>query len=603
MPPPSPCGSGISPPGAGRTRAAAVNEPASPVRSLARPEILTLKPVFSCRLAARAHPAARQRGALAAGRRHDARGPQPVSRAAAAGAGRSPRRALRRPCADAAGHPRQRRGHRRAVAHLSARGHGRDHAMHPDFRHVPGRRPHSRRGGHRGSPRPRPRLGAWTLRRLLAAWQPRVKLVYLCSPNNPTGNSLDRRALEAVCGALDGKAMVVIDEAYIEWSRAREPDAAGSSAFRRWRSCAPCPRPMPWPGRASARCSATRSMIELAKRVIPPYCLAQPTIEAALRALRPAEIAASRARLDGSARGARISGATARRPRPGSSGCGRATPISCSSTAATPSVSCAQHRRRHRSCATCAPIRRCPIPLRVSVGTRAQNDALLAESGGSMSGATILFLDRDGTLNEEPPDEQVDSLEKIRLMPGVIPAFWNCSGPDSRFVMVTNQDGLGTPQSAAGDSSISRTSSSSSCSPRRASSSKRCSSARTSSTRAAPAASPRIGMVEEFLVDASARQGPQLHDRGSRHGLEFAANLGIQGLQVLAHGGEEQTWARHRAAHSRRRRVGRASSARPRRPTSPSTSICRARDPAASTRASGSSTTCWNRSRNTAALR
>ncbi len=40
-----------------------------------------------------------------------------------------------------------------------------------------------------------------------------------------------------------------------------------------------------------------------------------------------------------------------------------------------------------------------------------------------MSGRRIVFLDRDGTLNEEPPDEQVDSLEKIRLMPGVIAAL------------------------------------------------------------------------------------------------------------------------------------------------------------------------------------
>ena len=38
-------------------------------------------------------------------------------------------------------------------------------------------------------------------------------------------------------------------------------------------------------------------MIELAKRVIPPYCLAQPTIEAALQALDPAQIEASRARI------------------------------------------------------------------------------------------------------------------------------------------------------------------------------------------------------------------------------------------------------------------------------------------------------------------
>src|SRR5258708_9522143 len=54
---------------------------------------------------------------------------------------------------------------------------------------------------------------------VLAAWNPRVKLVYLCSPNNPTANLLDSGAIETICSALDGKAMVVIDEAYTEWSR------------------------------------------------------------------------------------------------------------------------------------------------------------------------------------------------------------------------------------------------------------------------------------------------------------------------------------------------------------------------------------------------
>jgi imidazoleglycerol-phosphate dehydratase/histidinol-phosphatase len=62
-----------------------------------------------------------------------------------------------------------------------------------------------------------------------------------------------------------------------------------------------------------------------------------------------------------------------------------------------------------------------------------------------MTGARrIVFLDRDGTLNEEPPDEQVDSLEKIRLMPGVIPALLDVRRAGFELAIVTNQDGLGT---------------------------------------------------------------------------------------------------------------------------------------------------------------
>ena len=63
----------------------------------------------------------------------------------------------------------------------------------------------------------------------------------------------------------------------------------------------------------------------------------------------------------------------------------------------------------------------------------------------------VLFVDRDGTLIVEPDDFQIDAYDKLRFVDGVIPALLRLRDAGWQFVMVTNQDGLGSetfPQAA-----------------------------------------------------------------------------------------------------------------------------------------------------------
>jgi imidazoleglycerol-phosphate dehydratase/histidinol-phosphatase len=167
----------------------------------------------------------------------------------------------------------------------------------------------------------------------------------------------------------------------------------------------------------------------------------------------------------------------------------------------------------------------------------------------------VLFVDRDGTLVEEPEDEQVDAIDKVRFMPDVFAALTQLARRGFKLVMVTNQDGLGTkslPQDAFDRAHrfildafrsqgiefdavfVCPHFKSDNCECRK----------------------PRIGLVSEYARGVDIAASAMVGDRDTD--LEFARNLGVRGLRVRRHGIPEETWpAIVRALSTRRARVER----------------------------------------------
>jgi histidinol-phosphate aminotransferase len=133
-------------------------------------------------------------------------------------------------------------------------------------------------------------------RAVLERCTPDVKIVFFCSPNNPTGNLLDEQAILRIAGKLAGRAVVVVDEAYVEFadapSLARHLPKLPHLAILRTLSKAH--------GLAGARCGtliADPEVIALLRKVIPPYAIPQLTMEAVLKQLEPATLTESRAQV------------------------------------------------------------------------------------------------------------------------------------------------------------------------------------------------------------------------------------------------------------------------------------------------------------------
>lgn len=119
---------------------------------------------------------------------------------------------------------------------------------------------------------------------VLAACTPAVKLVFLCSPNNPTGALVPLASIERLAAALAERALLVVDEAYIEFAGS---DSAATllPGFPNLAVLRTLSKAWALAGARVGSLLADPVVIELLRRIMPPYPLPTPSVDAALATL------------------------------------------------------------------------------------------------------------------------------------------------------------------------------------------------------------------------------------------------------------------------------------------------------------------------------
>jgi len=226
---------------------------------------------------------------------------------------------------------------------------------------------------------------------LLAAVTPAVKLVFVCAPNNPSGRGVPRATVERLAQALAGRALLVVDEAYVEFadegSVADLLDRHEHLAVLRTLSKA-------W-ALAGARVGALLAdpqVIGLLRRILPPYPLPLPCVQAALRALSGEGRAQTAARVaQARAERARMAAALAALP-----GVRAVLPSQANFLAVRFDDAGDAYRRLLDAGIVVRDVRRYPglaDALRITIGTPEENDRVLdvLASGRNAAGEAALL--------------------------------------------------------------------------------------------------------------------------------------------------------------------------------------------------------------------
>jgi histidinol-phosphate aminotransferase len=123
-----------------------------------------------------------------------------------------------------------------------------------------------------------------------------AKIVFLCSPNNPTGNLLDEADMLRVCRELATTSLVCVDEAYVEF--AGRPSLAGRIAqFPNLVLLRTLSKAYALAGARLGTLIAGEEIVSLLKRIIPPYAIPASTVEEVLHLTEAPQRASSAARI------------------------------------------------------------------------------------------------------------------------------------------------------------------------------------------------------------------------------------------------------------------------------------------------------------------
>lgn len=120
--------------------------------------------------------------------------------------------------------------------------------------------------------------------RISNSWQPNCKIIMFCNPNNPTGHLLDLKLIAKVCEYYKNKSLIVVDEAYIEFSSIQSATTLVAE-FENLVVLRTLSKACGLAGLRLGSIIAQAHVIQAFKKIIPPYTISSVMIELASKAL------------------------------------------------------------------------------------------------------------------------------------------------------------------------------------------------------------------------------------------------------------------------------------------------------------------------------